>query len=249
LPQKKFSKKRKKVILHGTVNHFSDKNFHILVKYDIGHEGRIIYLGSIFYKIVVGENMVYKINELGRGERTTGDQSVLNFISIYKSVLNLSSSDKSFSRQMINKIENIAKENGCLAIYTSPIGKMVKILEHYGFERGKLKTVVYDARRDSDDEHYFNTNPFNGLGLGRPSRHSSSRHTQKRKKQKTNGKKLGLQQEKNNSYCGDEYYIIYRLYNIETKLENKYINDNILHHNSTMYENTSNNRVSGRYGI
>lgn len=175
-------KEAEKVILHGTVNRFSDKKFHILVKYDIGHEGRIIYLGSIFYKIVVGENMAYKTNELGGYERTTGDQSVLNFISIYKSVLNLSSSDKSFSRQMINKIENIAKENGCLAIYTSPIGKMVKILKHYGFENSMLKTVVYDARRDSGDEHYFSVNPFKGLGR-------SSRHTQKRKKTKNKRKK------------------------------------------------------------
>lgn len=177
------------VILHGTVNHFSDKNFHILVKYDIGHEDRIIYLGSIFYKIVVGENMDYKINELGRRYITTGDQSVLFFISIYKSVLNLSRSDVSFSRQMINKIEDIAKNNGCLAIYTIPIGKMVEILTHYGFKYGRLKTVVYDARRDSDDDHYFNATPFKGKGRGRSSRRSLSRHAQKRKKTKKNKRK------------------------------------------------------------
>ena len=147
------------MIINGTYNNMDQGPYHILVYYDIDENGVLVYIGSIYYQIKVGGRIPYRKNEDGGFDRVNDDQRTLFFISIYKSILNrcMSCSDKSFSLQMIDAIYKRGKENGCLCVFTNPIGKMNEILNSYGFEYG-MKTIVY---RDKDIRRRYKSMSMN----------------------------------------------------------------------------------------
>jgi hypothetical protein len=89
-------------------------NTQLLIYYEINTDNKIIYIGSITYKI---------------------DEKTLSFISIYKSDINKCNtcSINKFHKIMLNYIVNKAIENNCIQLSTHPIGIMREKLEEFGF--------------------------------------------------------------------------------------------------------------------
>jgi len=92
-------------------------NTQLLIYYEINTDNKIIYIGSITYKI---------------------DEKTLSFISIYKSDINKCNtcSINKFHKIMLNYIVNKAIENNCIQLSTHPIGIMNEILKGFGFVDG-----------------------------------------------------------------------------------------------------------------
>lgn len=116
--------------------------YNIIVYYEIINE-LIVYIGSVYYKIDTEEGTVYNINNNNEYLRTDSSQKILFFLSIYKSNINICTtcSEKSFSTQMLSYLENIAINNNCVCLYTTPIGIMNTILINNGFLNGIVKPL------------------------------------------------------------------------------------------------------------
>lgn len=155
----------------------NDFLFHLLIYANVNVTGAPIFIGSIFYSIQTNGGLFKDMDTENRVIMTGPGESVLFFLSIYKSTINKCTTcpkDNTFAMQILQKLTEIAIVNNCVSMVTEPIGQMKNILEENFFFWGRVKPKRYFYT------HY--TRSKGGIGKEKRKRNS---YTKKKKSQKT----------------------------------------------------------------